>query len=137
MITLEEYVGPHANSPDWTPERQAKSIKLLAASAALEAEMVADGINFPINPATKSGVSGQTLGGFRPQASTTGAPNSAHKDGEAVDRYDPKGEIAKWCMAHQDRLKAHGIYMEHPSATKGWCHWGIRRPGSGNTVFYP
>lgn len=137
MITLEQYVGPHAESPDWTPARQANAVKLLAACSALQAEAEADGVVFPINKATKSGVSGQTLGGFRPQAGTVGASNSAHKTGEAVDLFDPTGAIDAWCMANQDRLKAHGIYIEHPSATKGWSHWSTRRPGSGNTVFHP
>ncbi len=137
MITLTEYAGPHRESKDWTPAREQNAIELLTRCEALEEEMVADGVEFPDNPATGSGVSGQTFGGFRPQSCTQGAPNSAHKEGQAVDRYDPKGEIAAWCMKHQDRLKFHGIYMEHPSATKGWCHWGIRAPRSGNTVFYP
>lgn len=137
MITLEQYVGPHAKSPDWTPARQDNAIKLLDACAALEAEMVAAGIKFPDNPATGSGVSGQTLGGFRPQATTVGAPNSSHKTGEAVDRFDPKGEIDAWLMAHQDRLVYHGLYIEHPSATPRWSHWTTRAPRSGNRVFYP
>jgi hypothetical protein len=137
VITLAEYVGQHSTSRDWTPERKANAERLLAACAALEAEMVADGVTFPINPATKSGVSGQTLGGFRPQNATQGAPNSSHKLGLAVDRYDPKGDIDAWLMAHLDRMEAHGIYIEHPSATAGWSHWTIKAPGSGRRVFYP
>lgn len=137
MITIEQYVGPHADSPDWTKENQANAAKLLLACDALEAEMVADGINFPDNPATKSGVSGKTFGGFRPQDCPQGAANSSHKKALAVDRYDPKGEIDAWCMLHKDRLEAHGIYIEHPSATNGWSHWTIKAPGSGNRVFMP
>lgn len=137
MITLAQLVGPHSKSPDWTSARQAKAAILLEACAALETEMVADGVDFPINPATGSGVSGQTFGGFRPQDCPQGAPNSSHKEGQAVDRYDPLNEIDDWCMAHLDRLEAHGIYIEHPSATNHWSHWTTRRPGSGNRAFYP
>jgi len=137
MITLNQYVGPHRESPDWTPTCEQNATKLLAASAALEAEMADDGVEFPDNPATGSGVSGQTFGGFRPQDCTQGAPNSSHKKGQAVDRYDPKDEIDAWLMAHQDRLVFHGLYIEHPSATPGWSHWTTRAPGSGNRVFYP
>ena len=137
MITLAQYVGPHAGSPDWTPERRGNAEQLLAACVGLEADATAAGVKFPNNPATGNGVSGQTLGGFRPQNATQGAPKSSHKQGLAVDRYDPKGEIDAWCMANQDRLAAHGIYIEHPSATKGWSHWTIKAPGSGNRVFYP
>ena len=137
MITLDEYVGPHKESKDWTKQRQENAKKLLQACLLLEHEMLEDGVSFPDNPITKSGVSGKTYGGFRPQDCAVGAPNSSHKEGLAVDRYDPLESIDNWCMSHQDRLKHHGIYIEHPSATKGWSHWTIRAPKSGKTVFYP
>lgn len=137
MITLNEYVGPHRDSPDWTPTREQNATKLLAACAALQVEMEDDGVEFPTNPVTKSGVGGTTMGGFRPQWCKQGAPDSAHKDGEAVDRYDPKNEIDAWLMAHQDRLVFHGIYIEHPDKTDTWSHWSTRAPRSGRHVFYP
>lgn len=137
MITLEQYVGQYLGAEDWTEARQANARRLLLACAALQTEMLADGIKFPDNPATHSGVSGQTLGGFRPQACTIGAATSAHKEGRAVDRYDPAGLIDAWCIAHQTRLKAHGIFIEHPSKTEGWSHWTDRAPGSGHQVFFP
>lgn len=137
MLTILQYVGPHFPSPDWTAERQANAAQLLKACATLEAEMVKAGVNFPDNPATKSGVSGNTYGGFRPQNCPQGAPKSSHKEGLAVDRYDPKGEIDRWCMKNLDRLEAHGIYIEHDSATPGWSHWTIKAPKSGNRAFYP
>ncbi len=137
MITLTQYVGPHRDSKDWTPAREQNATKLLAACVALEVEAIADGIEFPDNPATGSGVSGKAFGGFRPQDCPQGAPNSSHKEGLAVDRYDPKGHIDAWCMLNKDRMAAHGIYIEHPSATNGWSHWTIKAPGSGNRVFYP
>ena len=137
MITFNQYVGTHRDCDDWTVERQLNAQKLLAACCALEAEMARGGVKFPDNPITKSGISGNTLGGFRPQACTVGAPNSNHKVGRAVDRYDPDGKIDAWCMAHQDRLAAHGIWLEHPSATPGWSHWQSVGVRSGNRVFYP
>lgn len=137
MITIEEYVGPHADSPDWTEERQENAAKLLEACSVLEDEMTASGVEFPINPATGSGVSGQTFGGFRPQDCPQGAANSSHKLGLAVDRYDPHGRIDAWLLAHPDALAEHGIYIEHPDATHTWSHWTIKPPGSGHHVFYP
>ena len=77
MITLTQYVGPHRDSPDWTPAREQAATKLLAACSALEVEMARGGVSFPDNPATHSGVSGQTFGGFRPQNCPQGAPNSS------------------------------------------------------------
>jgi hypothetical protein len=137
MITITQYVGTHASSPDWTPERQANAKKLLQQCALLELAMTDDGIEFPDNPKTGNGVSGETFGGFRPQDCPIGAPNSSHKEGMAVDRYDHSGAIDSWCVAHQTILKTYGIYIESPSATPGWSHWTIRAPGSGHQVFIP
>lgn len=137
MITIEQYVGPHAANHDWNVVRQDNADSLLQACAALEIEMVAAGVYFPVNPHTGSGVSGQTFGGFRPQDCPQGAPHSSHKEGLAVDRYDPHGDIDTWLMAHQDALERHGIYIEHPDSTKGWSHWSIKSPASGRHIFYP
>ena len=79
MITLNQYVGVHRSSPDWTPAREQNATKLLAACCALEVEMAHGGVAFPDNPRTKNGISGDTFGGFRPQNCPIGAPNSAHK----------------------------------------------------------
>ena len=137
MITVDQYFGFYKDCEDVTEERRQNAILLLHACSALEYFAVRDGIEFPINPRTDSNVSGQTYGGFRPQSCTQGAPHSAHKEALAVDRYDPEGLIDKWCMEHLDLLETCGIYIEHPSKTGGWSHWSIKRPGSGNRVFYP
>lgn len=137
MITVAEYVGLWSLSEDWTKERQANAFKLLLAVTALMNEMQSDWIVFRTNLSTHTQVSGETFGGFRPQSCPIGSPHSAHKEGLAVDIYDPDGKIDVWCMTHQDRLKFHGIYIEHPDSTPGWSHWTIRAPRSGHTVFYP
>lgn len=137
MITLQQYFGKWWDHADAIPARVANAERLLAACDELEAMAIADGVKFKDNPVTGSGVSGQTFGGFRPQSCVQGAPKSSHKEGLAVDRYDPDGDIDRWCMKNQDKLKQCGIYIEHPDATKGWAHWSIKPPGSGKTVFYP
>lgn len=137
MITLNQYAGIHRSSPDWTPAIEQAATKSLAAFCALEAEMARGGVSFPDNPVTKNGISGNTFGGFRPKTCPEGAPNSSHKEGTGVDRYDPRGEIDAWCFAHPDRLAHHGVYIEHPDATPGWSHWTTRAPKSGNRVFRP
>lgn len=136
-ITLEQYAGPHSESPDFNAQRQFNAVKFLEKCDALQAEMEADGVEFPINPKTGTNVSGTTFGGFRPQDCPQGAPKSSHKEARGVDRYDPREAIDKWCMSHQDRLSAHGIYIEHPTKTIGWSHWTDRAPPSGKQVFYP
>lgn len=137
MITLSQYFGPHWESPDATDERKANAERLLAMCEKLEFLALADGVEFPDNPATGSGVSGLTYGGFRPQDCPQGAPHSSHKEGLAVDRYDPAGAIDQWCLDHLDDLEACGIYIESPKHTPRWSHWQIRAPKSGNRVFIP
>jgi len=137
MITLEQYVGPHAQSKDWTEERQDNAVAMLSCVNALKAEMEADGVRFHTNPNTKTNISGKTYGGFRPQDCPQGAPTSSHKTGMGIDLYDPFNEIDAWLLSHQDRLEAHGLYIEHPSATDTWSHWTTRAPKSGRRIFYP
>ena len=137
MVTIDDVIGPYATSPDLTDERRNNIVTCLPVFALLEQEMVADNVDFPVNPKTGTGISGEGNGGFRPQDCPIGAPDSSHKEGLAIDRYDPNGEIDGWLMLHQDRLEFYGIYIEHPSATTGWSHWTTRAPGSGHHVFYP
>ena len=137
MITLAEYLGPWAESKDFTKSRRTNALKLLDACAKLEDMARDDGVSFPTNPSTRSKVSGLTYGGFRPQNCAQGAPRSSHKEGLAVDIYDPLNQIDDWCMKNLPKLVECGIYIEHPSATRHWSHWTIKAPGSGNRVFYP
>jgi len=137
MITLDQYFGRWINHPDATPERKANAQKLLDACAALEFIAKDLGVKFYDNPATECCQSGDEYGGFRPQSCPIGAPHSAHKEGLAVDLFDPRNEIDAWCMANTAALRGCGICIEHPDTTPNWSHWTIRVPVSGHTVFYP
>lgn len=140
MITEEQYFGRWAHHPDATPQRRMNAHSLLDACAKLQELALADGVVFPDNPLTESGISGNIYGGFRPQDCPQGSVHSSHKEGLGVDRYDPKGEIDAWCtqQSHANgALEKCGIYIEAPSATVGWSHWTIRAPGSGHRVFLP
>lgn len=79
--------------------------------------------------------------GYRPSsvnANTPGASaRSKHLTCQAVDLSDPEGELDDWCMENQKTLEQVGLWLEHPSATKGWTHWQIVPPRSGKRVFYP
>jgi hypothetical protein len=137
MITLQEYFGTFWNHPDATQERKANAERLLACVERLEAMALADGVEFPDNPVTGNGISGATYGGFRPQSCTQGAPNSSHKQGLAVDRYDPSNAIDDWCAANLADLETCGIYIEAPKSTPRWSHWTVRPPASGHRIFLP
>lgn len=137
MITLDQYIGTHKDSPDLTPERIKNANNLLESVNALMANAEADNIEFLINPATGSQISGKTFGGFRPQNCPQGAPKSNHKQGKGIDLYDPHGQIDAWCMANFSQLEDAGIWIEHPEATTGWSHWQSVPPKSGKRAYHP
>lgn len=96
------------------------------------------GVSLEINPRTGSILSS----GWRPpviNAATPGAaPRSKHLLALAADIYDPDGDLDEWCLANADTaLKDLGLWLEHPAATKGWCHVQTVPPGSKRRVFYP
>lgn len=122
-LTLAQYAGPYLSSADFTLERRSAAIDLLAAANAVIALAGADGVVFAVNPSTGSLVAGAGNGGFRPQSSRVGAPGSSHKQGAAVDVYDPERRFASWCYYHQAQLEAAGIRaMEDPRWTPTWVH---------------
>lgn len=140
MISKEQYIGIYSKSPDLAPQRLANIDRLLVRVNRLMFLGMEEKIVFVINPKTKSQVAGETNGGFRPQDCTIGAPNSAHKEGLAVDIYDPLGQIDTWLQSSPEAKKLYedlGMYFEAPSFTVGWSHWSIKSPPSGHRFFYP
>ena len=137
MISYQDYFGKWLGCEDATEERKTNAVRLLTAVRQLSLLAESDGVHFSINPRTRSRVSGDTFGGFRPQHCPIGAKNSAHKEALAVDIYDPNGSIDEWCIDNQDKLEQCGIYIENPNKTIGWSHWTVRAPGSGKRVFNP
>ena len=81
--------------------------------------------------------------GWRPPAlnaaTPNAAPNSKHMTGQALDVYDPEGHLDDWLMTEEGQaaLMELGLWIEHPSATRGWSHLQIVPPRSGRRVFYP
>lgn len=137
MISREDYLGPYRGAASVTPGIEVALADLLRRVNGLLASAEAAGVTLERNPVTGTLISGQGNGGYRPPSCPVGAPNSAHKQGQAVDIYDPDGDLDGWCLDHEDALVRFGLYMEHPAATKGWCHLGTRAPRSGRRVFYP
>lgn len=80
--------------------------------------------------------------GWRPADINAATPNakrrSLHISCQAVDLYDPDGDLDEWLLQVADTvLHDLGLWLEHPAATKGWAHVQLRPPGSGRRVFYP
>ena len=135
MISVSDVIGPWDRSKDLTADRRKSIAALVTPVNALLALASAAGVPLPVNPVTKTQVSGTQYGGFRPQSCPIGAPQSAHKVGMAVDIYDPENKLDEWIT--DDVLRTVGLYREAPRATPGWCHLTTRRPGSGNRTFMP
>ncbi|MCC6533743.1 MAG: hypothetical protein IT531_14440 [Burkholderiales bacterium] len=79
--------------------------------------------------------------GWRPRALNAAVPNasprSRHISCQAIDLCDDADALDAWCMANLHALAELGLWLEHPSATPGWCHVQIVPPASGNRVFMP
>lgn len=79
--------------------------------------------------------------GYRPpeiNAKIVGAAKkSNHMLCKACDLADVDGKLDQWCMDNQDKLAEIGLWLEHPSKTKNWCHLQTVPPRSGNRVFMP
>lgn len=149
MITLADYFGPNIENPLATQAMFGNALQLLkyVNSLLLEAQM--NGIyGFEIDEDTGCCVSGSKggtgAGGWRPHDSRTGAPNSKHKLGLAVDVYDPGDKLDRWISGfdakggmRNELLERHGLYREAPKDTPGWCHLQSVQPGSGRRTFNP
>lgn len=141
MITLNDYwMGrdkqyPFALSTDI--KRNAETTVELANKLLTLAKVA--GVTLETNPRTKTIVSS----GWRPPEVNAAVPGAAakskHMTGQAIDLYDPDGDLDDWCMSDggQKVLADLGLWLEHPSATKGWCHVQTVPPRSGRRVFYP
>lgn len=89
------------------------------------------------NLPTELQVTGLTSG-YRPgkyNEAAGGSPRSAHLTCEACDLGDPTGKVAAFLLANQTKLQVAGLYMEHPSRTKGWVHLQTRK--TTQQVFLP
>lgn len=126
MITLEDYFGrvSHIAVPDDMVINNAT--ELLSRVNALMASL---GMKTTVNS------------GWRPPAYNAtipnAAPNSKHCTGNAIDLADPDGELDDILFKNPTHLIEHELWMEHPLATKGWCHLQSIPPRSGNRIFFP
>lgn len=143
VITSDQYFAgkPHPTDHDILAD------DLLARVNDLLDEAERAGIQRRICPNTGTEVSGSKGGsgdgGYRLPGATTGAALSSHKEGRAVDVYDPGGKLDDWLDGFEhgngdnSKLEEYGLYREAPNATSGWCHLTTRPPKSGRRTFNP
>lgn len=134
-LTIEQYFGRWMVHNDVTQERYDNAVELVRRVNEFIAE--APPALIRENPATRSIISGNHYGGFRTLACTVGAPKSHHKQGRAVDIFDPDNRLDDWCFKNEALLEKHKLWMEHPDATKGWAHFQTQPPGSGKRFYFP
>lgn len=141
MITLEDYfMGRREQYPmSVTPELDREARITVERANKLLAQALTYGVSIPANPKTGSQVSS----GWRPLAvnssTPNAAPNSKHMTGQAVDLYDPDGDLDDWLSTGEGLavLEAIGLWIENPACTKGWTHLQTIPPRSGRRVFLP
>lgn len=135
MITSETYFGAMSHLADPDALQRANAADLLARVGALLVEPELAGIDAAVNPRQNSGWRTSVYNAGVKGASKT----SKHMSAEAIDLDDDDGELDEFLNSDRGRelLVKHGLYMEHPLATKGWCHLQSVSPRSGNRVFYP
>lgn len=135
-ITVNDYFGDKHHSE----EQMTNAVVLLGrVNTLLDEARGAKAYADAVDPDTGTNISGSRGGagdgGFRLQNSTTGAPNSAHKDAKAIDVYDPDGSLAFWVT--DAILSRHGLYRESPEFTPGWEHYSTKSPRSGKRTYSP
>ena len=122
-----------------TPEILKNAEHTVAMANALLAVLNAKGITPETHPQTQTFISS----GWRPpqiNGQVKGAAvRSKHMTGQAIDIYDPEGEIDDYLMSDEGQraLAALGLYLEAAPCTKGWSHWQTVAPKSGRRTFFP
>lgn len=138
-ITVEDYLmGRDSLYPDECTDEIRRNAEITVGKVnSLLAVLEAEGVGLDIHPQNQTVIAS----GWRPPQINRqvkgAAVRSKHMTAEACDLYDPDGEIDDYLMDHPQVLLPLGLYLEHPSATKGWAHVQIVPPRSLKRVFYP
>lgn len=141
QITIDQYFLKYGDEykSEIHPQIIENAVALLKKVNALIERMQADGIGMDLIQVKRALVC--FTSGWRPRKVNEATPGAArfslHMSGEAIDLSDPDGVIDEWCVSNTKILRELGLFMEHPSATKGWCHLQSKPPKSGRLIFYP
>ncbi len=131
MLALEQYF----NGLEHSIEQTKNATLLINRVGVMLSEAEKAGVKVPVNKRTKSIIAGDGNGGFRLESCQVGAKDSAHKQGMAVDLYDPFGDLDGWL--DDIKLFKFDLYREAPGSTGTWCHLQTRKTKSGKRTFFP
>jgi hypothetical protein len=140
-VTLHDYwMGRDLEFPlMWSMEIRSNASRTVM----LANELLELAANAGVHPSHSASGFGVVNSGWRPpavnQATAGAARASKHLSAQAVDLDDDGGALDNWLLGESGQLALMriGLWMEHPAATKGWCHIQTIPPASGNRVFYP
>ncbi len=65
------------------------------------------------------------------------ATASKHLTGQAVDIFDPKGELKDWVKLNLPLIEEVGLWLENFAYTSNWVHFQTVAPKSGKRFFVP
>jgi len=139
IITLTDYLRDYDRlyPMEYSIGVKANAELTVAAVNGLLKRLESSGVKLDVHPVHRTVISS----GWRPPQVNSQVKNAAirskHMTGQACDLYDPDGVIDDWLMDNLPNYRDLGLWMEHPSATKGWAHVQIVAPRSGNRIFYP
>ena len=141
MITLADYFMARREKypAALTPDIEREAMRTVDLANKLLAQAKTYGVTVDLHPVNASPVSS----GWRPPEVNAATPNAAlrskHMTGQAIDIFDPDGDLDDWLMTGEGQaaLTALGLWHELPSATKGWAHLQTIPPRSGRRTFYP
>jgi hypothetical protein len=132
-ISIDEYFGRMSHITQPPEDVRTNAAELLERVNTLLAIAAVAGLPEAAEPHVNSGWRSAEYNARVPNA----APRSKHITGQAVDIADPEGALDNWCVTNLHELEAAGLWLEHPLATKGWCHLQSVAPRSGSRMFYP
>jgi len=138
MLRVPDRIPRQVTLADYYMGRDALHAEELTAELRANAEATVRRANILI---ARAGIACSVNSGWRPHAINARVANasarSKHLTCEAIDLSDECDALDEWCLAHLAVLEDIGLWLEHPSATPGWCHVQIVAPGSGRRVFMP
>jgi hypothetical protein len=132
-LQVEDYFARMSRTDEPSAEVISNAGELIDRVNTLLAQAAHEGLEEAAQPKVNSGWRSAEYNATVPNA----APKSKHITGQAIDLADPEGALDHWCVTNLHLLEDVGLWLEHPLATKGWCHLQSVAPRSGNRMFYP
>ena len=136
-LNITQYLMGRDKSYILAPEYYANAEQTVYRVNKLFELLAAYNIEVEFSPITKTPITS----GWRPAQLNAGTPGAAPKSNhitcQACDIYDPDGLIDDLLSGIPNLLEGLQLWLEHPSATKGWCHVQTIPPKSGKRIFYP